>query len=202
MTWGGRISCPERGDIAAGAAVRCGATPLEALVVGHTAAHGSYCWLTDTKQADLIVQTNGKHPHPRSVARARRNAARKGFLQVKRVFPNQRPKGASFRSSCGTTNKAVNFRALQVRDPITRGQLKRIHMRETAQAEPRREPGPKYSSAAREVYPRPPAVVPPEIARMAAEAVGVLDAREHVRHVQADARMFESLRRTGRAPPG
>lgn len=210
MTWAGRVSCPERGDIAAGAALRCGATPLESLVVGHTAAHGSYCWLTDSKQADLIVQTNGRHPHPRSVARARRNAARKGFLQVKRIYPNQRPKGAAFRSSFGTTNKAVNFRALQVRDPITRGQLKRIHLREksidlgaNSTAPPSYASGrPKYSSAAREVYQRPPAVVPPEIARMAAEAVGVQDAREHGRHVQADQRMFESVRRKGRAPPG
>lgn len=159
--------------------------------------------MTDGKQAEALVQRNGKHPHPRSVARARRNATRKGFLQVKRVFPNQRPKGAAFRSAFGTTNKAVNFRALQVRDPITRGQLKRIHLRQSAQDAPPRETGPRYSSAAREVYqPAPSTNVPPEIARMAAEAVSVLDAREQIRHAKADERMHASIRRNDRAPPG
>jgi hypothetical protein len=206
--WGGRVSCPERGDIAAGAAIRNGATPLEAAIVGHTAAHGSYCWLTDARQAGELMLGNGRHPHPRSVARARRNATRKGFLQVKRVFPNQRPKGASFRSSFGTTNKAVNFKALDVRDPITRGQLRKLHLRQnrqvvTADGEVIERPvGPRYSSAAREAYQPRPSAVPPEIARMAAEAMTVLDAREDVRQVQADQRMFDSLPRNGRAPPG
>ena len=208
MSWGGRISCPERGDVAAGAAIRRGATPLEAAIVGHTAAHGSYCWLTDARQAEELTLSSGRHPHPRSVARARRNATRKGFLQVKRVFPNQRPKGASFRSSFGTTNKAVNFKALDVRDPITRGQLRKLHLRQnrqvvTADGEViERHVGPRFPVPKGEAYQRPAAAVPPEIARMAAEATAVLDARENVRQVRADERMFDSLPRNGRAPPG
>lgn len=128
MTWSG--SYENRGDQAAGAALLCGATPLEALLCGDIGSYGDTCWLTDAKQATLIVQRNGRNPHPRSVARARRNARDKGILEYKRVMPGHKPSGARFTSTAGTTAKTINFKALATRDPLTRGQRRRIRLRQ------------------------------------------------------------------------
>ena len=212
MTWQGKISCPQRGDVAAGAAVRCGATPLEALIVGHTAAHGAHCWLTDEQQSLLLVQRNGRNPHKRSVARARRNAAAKGFLRVERVLPFQRPTGAKYRCGAGTTNKAVDFRALQVKDPISRGELRRIHKRENVAERPKADStpvGPRVFGgrlvAAGTPKPPPPQRVKDykeEFERMAAPAVEAAERRELDWQQRADERMLARVpRRRPRPPP-
>lgn len=212
LTWLGKVSCPERGVIATGAAIQLGATPLEALVIGHTAAHGAHCWITDSAQADLLLQRNGRHPHPRSVARARRNAASKGFLRVERVYPFQRPKGAKYRSGPGTTNKSANFSALRVRDPITRGQLRRIHARENAAERPRTldmPVGPRLIDGRLVAAAQPRPVAPPrrdylgEYQRMAAPAVEAAEQREQAWQEAADDRMLASIppRRPPKPPP-
>lgn len=211
MTWLGKVSCPQRGDIAAGAAARCGATALEALIVGHTAAHGAHCWLTDERQAELIVQRNGRKPHPRSVARARRNASAKGFLAVERVYPNQRPSGARYRSSFGTTNKAVNFRALKTRDPMTRGQLRRIHRGPNVAERPKaaEQPvGPRLFEGELVAAATPRPVARPkrdyldEFQRMAGPAVAAAEQREQAWQQAQDDRMLASVpKRPPRPPP-
>ena len=206
VSWVGKVSCPERGDIAAGAATRCGATALEALVVGHTAAHGAHCWITDAQQADCLVQRNGRHPHPRSVARARRNAAAKGFLHFERVYPFQRPKGAKYRSGPGTTNKRVLFSGLHARDPITRGQLKKIHERENAAEQPREKPvGPRLfdGSLIAAATPKPPKPrrANDEFERMAAPARAASERREQAWQARQDERVLERLHKPPRAPP-
>lgn len=211
VTWGGRVSCPERGDIAAGAATRAGATPLEALIVGHTASFGSPCFLKDRQQADLLVQRNGRHPHPRSVARARRNATRKGFLHVQRVLPFQKPKGARHHAGPGTTTKVVIFgkgSPLGVRDPMTRGQRKRAQQRENAAAaEQQQQPvGPRLfgDRLVAAATPRPaPASrqYVDEFTRMAAPAVEAATRREEAWQQAADERMLASVPKRPRAPP-
>jgi hypothetical protein len=207
MTWAGRVSCPQSGDVAAGAAVRCGATPLEALIVGRTAAHGSHCWETDKTQAELIVQRNGRNPHPRSVARARRNAAAKGFLHVKRVFPFQRPEGARFRAGAGTTNKSVNWNTLKVRNPMTRGERKRAAARMNVAVRPSEQPvGPRAFNGELRAAATPRPVAPPprdylrEYSNMAAPAVAAAEKREQAWQQAADERMLASVQRP-RPPP-
>lgn len=208
MTWEGKVSCPERGDIAAGAATRLGATPLEALIVGHTAAHGNHCWLTDVEQAKLLKQRNGRRPHARSVARARRNAAAKGLLHVERVYPFKRPEGAKYRSAHGTTNKSVSFRDFGMRDPLTRGQRRKIQARENAATRPVDVPvGPRLIDGKLVAAATPRPVARPrrdfldEFTRMAAPAVEVATAREQAWQQAADERMIASIRRPPKPPP-
>jgi hypothetical protein len=163
MNWGGTLT--QRADIAHGAAARLGLRPLAALVVAQTASRGSSCWETDRRQADQILRANGKHPHPKSVARSRKEAATIGVLHCVRVYPNQRPQHAKHRVSCGTTEKFVNWAKLGIRDPMTRGERRKVDLRErslerqevrsTKVSEPEPRPrfiatsgGEKYQSAA------------------------------------------------------
>ena len=120
-------SCPDRGDKARGAAIRLGATPLEALVVGHVAAFGAVCWLKDWQMAEDIVQRNGRHPHPRSIARARRTAAREGLMTSIRITSGSRVPGKRDPVTYGTTAKVVVFNArFGVPDPLRRGDRRRL----------------------------------------------------------------------------
>ena len=120
-------SCPDRGDKARGAAIRLGATPLEALIVGQVAAYGSVCWLKDWQIADEIVQRNKRHPHPRSVARARRSAARQGLMTSVRLGPGARIPGKRAPVTYGTTAKVVVFdKRFGVPDPLRRGDRRRL----------------------------------------------------------------------------
>ena len=74
MTWPG--SFEERGSKAAGDALAFGASRLTAQFIGVVASFGATCLLKDREVANTIVQRNGRKPHPRSVARVRRQAAR------------------------------------------------------------------------------------------------------------------------------
>lgn len=127
MSWSGWATA--RGDSAAGAALSHGATPLEALVIGDSASYPETCFLKDAVQAGHIVQANGRHPHPRSVARARRNAACKGLLTYVRVMPGHRPPNARWTTTPGTTAKVVDFTSLGCRDPLSRADRRRAHSR-------------------------------------------------------------------------
>lgn len=117
-TWGG--SYEVRANLAAGAALKHGATPLGALIVGHIASRGAHCWETDSRVAEQITQRTGRQPHPRSVARSRRMLTRAGLIASKRVFTGQRlPKEArNSISAHGTTVKRPNWEVLGVKDPI------------------------------------------------------------------------------------
>ena len=128
MIWAGTST--QRADIAHGAAARCGLRPLAALIVAQTASRGASCWETDRTQATQIVQANGKHPHIKSVARSRKEAARTNVLRCVRVFPSHRPKHAKYRISSGTTEKFVNWKTLGVRDPMSRGERRKADLRQ------------------------------------------------------------------------
>ena len=219
MMWEGKVSCVERGDVAAGAAIRAGATPLEALIVGHSAAFGAPCFLRDKQQAKLLTQRNGKNPHPRSVARARRSAARKGFLHVTRVLPFQKPQGARHHAGPGTTTKVVIFgkgSPLGVRDPMTRGQRKRAADRVNAATSQERineasQPvGPRLFAGRLVAAATPRPAAPPkrtrqdyraEYERMAAPAVEAAERREQAWQQAADARMLATVPQRPRPPP-
>lgn len=99
-----------------------------ALVVGQIAGFES-SWLTDRESASRIVQRNGRNPHLKSVARVRKLAREHGWIDCVRVFPGHKPPGARFTSTGGTTSKRVNFRGLGTRDPLTRGEKRKLRKR-------------------------------------------------------------------------
>lgn len=197
MSWGG--SCQERAHIAFSLASNAGATPLGALIVGEVASYHGPCFKKDRQLAEQIVQRNGRHPHPRSVARARRNVARMGLLDSERVMPGHKPKGARFSIAAGTTNKIVRFDRMGSRDPINRGERHRGRLRELAieavHQKTAREP---VSQEVRQPSDRPrhsaPVPIPdPEFARMLEEATTIQRAKWERIEQREDARMMESV---------
>lgn len=198
---------PQRALIASGAAREIGVTPLEEFIIGRTAAFANTNFQTDAQMAATIVQHNGKTPHPRSVARCRRSLAAREILRSTRIAPNRKPPGASYRTPYGTTCKTVNWQALGIRDPLPRGERRREQMRQTAIERSQRTPsapvpvGPRHSSAVRSAYRQPAAPMDREIARMAAEALAVLDERESQREAREDAAMLASCPLQSRSPP-
>lgn len=189
----------ERGTLAAGAAISKGATPLEALIVGEVASYAVNNWLTDKELAEKIVQRSGKNPHNRSVARCRRSLAVQGLLAIRRVLPNKRPTGASYRTSYGTTDKFPNFKALGVRDPLTQKEKAEIARRVTAI-----QRHDTFSPAERAGPPRlsVPPPIPPDLQKMANAAIEASENRFWKRAAKADAVMLESVsRRPPERPP-
>jgi hypothetical protein len=205
-------SCPERGDKARGAAIRLGATPLEALIVGEVAAYGAICWLKDAELAADITQRNGRNPHPRSVARARRNAARQGLLISQRLGAGKRCPGKARPVTYGTTAKIVVFGPrFGMRDPLRRGDRRRLHAHLAALNEEMtpavstyvRQPG----QAAHSCQPSMTTSQPPmaaELAEIIAKTADALEAKADREHAAEDRRMMDAvhaLRRQGRGPP-
>lgn len=184
--------------MARGAALKHGATPLEALVVGQVAAYGAICWLKDRELAEEIVQRNGRNPHPRSIARARRNSARSGLLQSERCFPGSRIPGKRGTVSYGTTAKIVVFGPkFGVRDPLTRGQKRRMRLRQMA-VEADYAPTHDSSVAQPSGSPKHTAVmVPPmdpQLAAVVAELGDTLGAKWQREQDREDRRMMDSVR--------
>lgn len=210
MTWGGPFE--PRGNAAAGAALNAGATPLEALIVGDAASYGEVCFVKDAVQAATIVQRNGRNPHPRSVARARRHARDKGLLDYRRIMPGHRPPGAKY-AGPGTTAKFVDFKAFKVRDPMTRTERRRQHRRRMAveaylerKAKPVspevRQPAdrPRHSAPVPEPVhtTRPP--IDAELQAVIADLGSKLQAKWDAEERREDDRMVASLRRA-KPPP-
>lgn len=195
-------SCPERGDVARGAAVRLGATPLEALIVGQVASYGALCWLKDRELADDIVQRNGRHPHPRSVARSRRKSANLGLLQSQRLLPGARVPGMKRLVTYGSTAKIVIFdKRFGVRDPLTRGQKRRLRLRQLAVEAEYGPPiaaqtavGPKYSAPSPTEFDGRPRTGDPKLDSIIEQTARALSNRAEVRHQQEDQRMMDSVR--------
>jgi hypothetical protein len=199
-------SCPERGDIARGAALRLGATPLESLVVGQVAAYGALCWLKDHELAEDLVQRNGRHPHPRSVARSRRNAAAAGLLQCQRLFSGQKCPGMRGTVSYGTTAKIVIFNKDFGRDPLRRGQARKMRLRQMAvEAEyaPPVKGTPNEGVPKHSVPPQPyettTSTGDSELDRLIAETGAALGRRDDARHAAEDRRMMDSVHALRRA---
>lgn len=128
MTWPG--SFEERGSKAAGDALAFGASRLTAQFIGVVASFGATCFLKDREVANTIVQRNGRKPHPRSVARVRRQARDLGLVEYRRIMSGQKPPGARYPTNGGTTAKTVDFSAFKSRDPLTRGQKRRLRRRQ------------------------------------------------------------------------
>lgn len=128
MTWPG--SFEERGSKAAGDALAFGASRLTAQFIGVVASFGATCFLKDREVANTIVQRNGRKPHPRSVARVRRQARDLGLVDYRRIMSGQKPPGARYPTNGGTTAKTVDFASFGSRDPLTRGQKRRLRRRQ------------------------------------------------------------------------
>lgn len=111
--------------LAQGLAVDRKCTPLESRYVGIVASFGEHCWINDTEVWKLL-QAEGFNHHPNSMGRARRSARDKGALFSERVFPQQVPKGALYRSTNGTTNKGVNWRGMGRRSPLGRAAKRKL----------------------------------------------------------------------------
>ena len=216
MTWGGPFE--PRGNAAAGAALKAGATPLEALIVGDAASYGEVCFVKDAVQAATIVQRNGRNPHPRSVARARRHARDKGLLDYRRIMPGHRPPGAKY-AGPGTTAKFVDFKAFKVKDPMSRADRRRQHRRRMAveaflerKAKPVspevRQPTdrPKHSTpvpsaeSAQSFRANPLGSSDPELAAVIADLGAKLQAKWDAEQCREDERMVSSIPRRPKPP--
>ncbi len=201
MTWGG--PAPQRGHIAHSLALLAGATPLGALIVGESASFYYPCFEKDAELAKRVVQNNGRHPHPRSVARARRQVTKLGILESKRIFAGQKAKGALWRTTGGTTDKSVRWDRLGSKDPVTRGDRRRGRLRELAiqnarVREERRQLAEQEALqvSARPKYSAPPAPPPdPVLAKVLEEATAIQEAKWERRDQAADARMMDSVLR-------
>lgn len=184
--------------------MRLGATPLESLVVGQVASYGALCWLKDAELAEDLVQRNGRHPHPRSVARSRRNAVKAGLMQSQRLFAGQKCPGMRGTVSYGTTAKIVVFSKDFGKDPLRRGQRKRMQLRQMAVEAEYSPPVPKGEA-------RPKHSVPPqpyetttstgdlELDRLIAETGAALGRRDDAKHAAEDRRMMDSVHALRRA---
>jgi len=181
-------SLVQRAVIATGAAIRAGWSRLAALVAGDIAAYGpDFCWVTDGAHAEQIVQRNGKHPHPGSVARVRRALAAAGVVRAKRIFAGQRiAPQAKHTSSHGVVRCTLNWDRLGVLDPL-RGAKRH------EQQQPR---GPRHISAVR---PDEGAALA-EFQRLAQGAIDSEQQRIHKRQADEDFASYESA--TRKRPPG
>jgi hypothetical protein len=124
MSFGG--SLPAHGQLAQGAALSKGATPLEAKWIGLVASYGEHCWIDDTEAWRLLRRTDGRPFHRNSMGRARRNSGKKGLLVSERVYPQSTPKGARWASTHGTTNKYVAWKSLGLRNPLGRAEKRKL----------------------------------------------------------------------------
>ena len=108
-----------------------GVTYLQAKIGAHVASFGGQCWQTDNVVREALRRSDGRQYHRESIGRARRILARRGLIGSKRIFPSQRlPTG--WRSSQGTTNKHIVWKALGVRDPVTRGEKREAKLEHAA----------------------------------------------------------------------
>ena len=214
MTWPG--SFEERGSRAAGDALAYGVTRLTALVIGSVASFGVSCWLKDHELANTIVQRNGRKPHPRSVARVRRQARDVGLMTYQRVMSGQKPPGARYTTTGGTTAKTVDFAAFGSRDPLTRGQKRRLRRRQQSvdgRAACVREPVEPADLTRRDTPPdRPRHTIPPPngvelharpmdpLASVLAEATAKMEVKWQRERDAADLSMMRGVVRHAKPP--
>lgn len=206
-------SLTERAAKAAGDAIARGATALTAHLLSLVAGFDS-CFLTDRESASRIVQHNGRNPHPRSVARVRRWARDAGWLDCVRVMPGHRPPGARFTSTGGTTSKRVNFAGMGTRDPLTRGEKRRLRRRQAsidATVESIQEPQARSENVPTRDRPRHSAPVPTvqapkpmdPLSAVIAEATANMQAKWQRDEDREDLRMMRGVvRQTKTKPPG
>jgi hypothetical protein len=210
VTWCGPLK--DRAAQAAGAAISLGATPLEALIVGQAASWPLGHWRKDELLAGEITQANGRNPHPRSVARSRRDVTRKGLLLCRRVMPGQFPHPSARYPSCGgTTYKTVDFRRLRARDPLPPEERRKMRRTAIETEQQRRARGVPGADPAGPRYAAPGGLLPPKPAQsrptgaLAVELdrfVALQSERQDAQGLAADqATMDAVLRSKERGPP-
>ncbi len=112
----------ESAKIAAAAFLALGATNLQAKVGTEIASRGDTNWLTDAQLRAVLKRWDGRPYHRESIGRARRMMKRRGWIGSERVYPTQKPRGAKFSSTYGTTTKWIIWKNLGVKNPMTRGE--------------------------------------------------------------------------------
>jgi hypothetical protein len=196
-------SSEQAARIATGELANRGWPRLASLVGGRIASFGDTCWQTDARLGESIRRPDGRPYHVESIARVRRQLRDQGVITSERVYPNgELPTQAKYRHSTrGTTIKTFNWRHISQKNPFSRRARKQKRIEEAKKA---RELGdivrasPRYASAPAIVdqpnYKPRPVEIPPEIARLAAEAQAAQKLREtrraaaqHRRAVEASA---------------
>jgi hypothetical protein len=107
-------------SIAARRALEAGLTRLGIALVTHVAARGTN-FQTDVVLQDEIRRPDGRAYHRESIGRKRRELTRAGYLSAQRIFPGQRPPGATYRTSHGVVATKVLWEAFRVSAPTLRG---------------------------------------------------------------------------------
>lgn len=128
--------------VAARAGLEAGLTRLGIALVSHVASRG-IDFQTDRQIQGEIARPDGRPYHRESIGRKRRELAKRGILSSRRVYPGATMPGARWRSSHGTTIKAVLWAALKLQQPPTARGARRAAARETrrlTQAETPRAP--------------------------------------------------------------
>jgi len=115
-------NCAQASAAVARVLAELGASSLAIQYAMHVAWRGSNCWETDNEVRRYLKNPRGRAPHRETVARIRRNLARVGYVSSERVMPFQKPTGAKWRTAHGTTNKAIRYEKLGLRNPLTRAQ--------------------------------------------------------------------------------
>lgn len=132
-------------EIVAGALLAKGFTNLQVKLGKEIAERGATCWINDVRMREVLVKPGGGKYHRESIGRARRLMARTGVIESKRIYPQHIPDGAQRRTPSGTTSKRIMWKALGLRNPMTRGdrklrlteQRKEVAISEAPRARPR-----------------------------------------------------------------
>lgn len=167
-------------------------TKLGLQVLQRATSYGRECFRTDAKLAESITQTNGRKPHPGSVARVRRDLTRQGVFTAKRIFTGQ--KISEYASRRGFRHSAHGVVRLRLN-----GKMGFRLLRD----EPKPKASPRHAATAA-LTPSLPRVRRGDydtFARMAAPAIAAQDARELVLVQQQDYAMYESIARARGQPP-
>jgi hypothetical protein len=159
-------------EIVAGALLEKGFTNLMVKLGKEIAERGDTCWINDKRMATVLVKPGGGQYHRESIGRARRLMARAGVIESKRIYPQHWPDGAKRHTPHGTTSKRIMWKALGLRNPMTRGD-RRLRL-----TEQRKEVAQHEAPRA-----RPRVAIPPELAALVA---GVAPSSEPTHRVRSE----------------
>lgn len=127
-------SCDDAARRAAGALIELGWSRLAAAVGGEVARFGGINWQTDARLQQAIKRPDGKPYHRESIARARRWLRDAGLISSTRIMMGEVIPGAKYnggRSTRGTTLKTFHWKALQLKNPFSRREQKRLRVEQT-----------------------------------------------------------------------
>lgn len=197
-------SCAQASAAVARVLAELGASSLAIQYAMHVAWRGANCWETDNQVRQFLKNPRGRAPHRETVARIRRSLARVGYVSSERVMPFQKPHGAKWRTAHGTTNKAICYQKLGIRNPLTRAQRRDAR---AAQATPATPATPALLRD-RPVFSAPAVIVEAkklshsELEQMLGPAWAFLDRQMQQRsELERSAPPSELERESGRGPP-